>query len=186
MQSSVERAVEQSGASPSPSELLAMMPYGKEFLFIDEFLEADPLHVVARYRFRGDEFFYPHHFPDRAVTPGVLLLEAMCQSGMVAQGLYLLAREKSIEHARQHRFLVTSAEVEWLQQVRPGERVTIQSQLLSWRLRRIHTSVKMFGRGDAFLAEAKIAGLGVLWNPDNSRISSANGTTAEYPQTKSR
>lgn len=186
MQSSVKLALEKSRLGPSLSELLAMMPYGKEFLFIDEFLEADALHVVARYRFRGEEFFYGHHFPDRAVTPGVILLEAMCQSGMVAQGLYLLTTEKGIEHARQHRFLVTGSEVEWLQQIRPDESVTIQSLLLAWRLNRIRTHVKMFGEGDTLVAEAKIAGLGVLWSPDSSRNTSANGTTVEYEQTESQ
>lgn len=110
----------------------------------------------------------------------------MCQSGMVAQGLYLLTKDKGIEHARQHRFLVTGTEVEWLQQVRPGQSVTIQGLLLAWRRNRIRTNVKMLGEGDTLVAEAKIAGLGVLWSPDSSRIPSANGTTVEYEQAESQ
>lgn len=148
--------------------LLALLPYGLGFLFVDEFLEADETHTVARYQFRQDEFFYAGHFHDRALTPGVILLEAMCQGGMVAQGLYLLAQEMGIENTKQYRFLVTGSEVEWLEQVRPGNIVIVRSQLSAWRQRRIRTEVKLFCEKDALLAVAKISGMGVLWSADAS------------------
>jgi 3-hydroxyacyl-[acyl-carrier-protein] dehydratase len=150
----------------SPTELLAMMPHGLQFLFMDAILEVDQHHVFGRYRFREDEFFYPGHFPERAVTPGVILLEAMCQCGMVAQGLYLLAQETSIETARQYRFLFTGSEVEWFEQVPPGTVVFMRSQLLAWRRRRIRARVKMFNEQGSLLAESLVSGLGVLWAPD--------------------
>jgi 3-hydroxyacyl-[acyl-carrier-protein] dehydratase len=150
----------------SLSGLLALLPYGPGFLFIDEFLEADDTHTVARHRFRQTEVFYSGHFRDRAVTPGVLLLEAMCQGGMVAQGLYLLAEELGIENTTQYRFLVTGAEVEWLEQVRPGDTVIIRSQLSAWRQRRIRTDVKLFCEKGRLLAAAVISGMGVRWLED--------------------
>lgn len=150
----------------SLSDLLALLPYGPSFLFIDEFLEADRTHTVARYRFRQSEFFYTGHFHDRALTPGVILLEAMCQGGMVAQGLYLLSQEIGVESAGNYRFLVTGSEVEWLEQVRPKEAVFIRSQLSAWRQRRIRTDVKLFSETGTLIAAAAISGMGVLWRPE--------------------
>src|SRR5262249_177090 len=66
----------------SPSQVLAMLPRGLQFCFLDEIKEIDAAHVVATYRFREDEMFYPGHFPEKAVTPGTILLEAMCQCGI--------------------------------------------------------------------------------------------------------
>lgn len=149
----------------SCSDLLAMLPYGKQFLFIDEFVEAERSNIVARYRLRKDQFFYADHFLDRPITPGVILLEAMCQCGMVAQGLYLLAHETGIENARRHRFLFTGAEVEWFAQVHPGELVIMRSQLLAWRQRRVRARVKMFNQVGSLVAESTVSGIGVSWEP---------------------
>jgi 3-hydroxyacyl-[acyl-carrier-protein] dehydratase len=145
---------------------MAMLPYKFGFLFIDEFLEVDENHIVARRRFRGDEFFYTDHFCDRPITPGVILLEAMCQCGMVAQGLYLLASEIGTEHASRHRFLVTNSQAEWFEPVRPGSQVIMRGQLTSWRKRRIRTHVKMFSETDVLVAEASISGMGLLWSSE--------------------
>lgn len=114
------------------------------------------------------------HFRDRAITPGVILLEAMCQGGMVAQGLYLLAQEMGMESAKNYRFLVTGSEVEWLEQVRPGDTIVIRSQLLAWRLRRIRTDVKLFAENGASVASSVISGMGVLWSSDGPSKRSSN------------
>jgi len=166
-------------ADISPSDLLAMLPYGPGFLFIDEFLEADGVHTVARYRFRQDEFFYAGHFRDRALTPGVILLEAMCQGSMVAQGLYLLACEIGVENARGYRFLVTGSEIEWLEQVRPQGTVFIRGQLSAWRKRRIRTDAKLFSEEGALVAAAAISGMGVLWGVEAQKNDPAAKTTQD-------
>src|SRR5271163_2488304 len=91
----------------SPSDVAAMLPPGLRFRFLDEIEEVDATHIVARYKFREDELFYPGHFPERAITPGSILLEAMCQTGIAAQSYYLLACETSVEEAREYRILFT-------------------------------------------------------------------------------
>jgi 3-hydroxyacyl-[acyl-carrier-protein] dehydratase len=166
---SVKAQIGNAESSISSSELLALLPYGPGFLFIDEFLEADCTHTVARYRFRPNEAFYAGHFHDGALTPGVILLESMCQGGMVAQGLYLLADEIGVESTKQYRFLVTGSHVEWLKQVRPNDTIVIRSQLSAWRRRRIRTDVKLFGEQGTLIAAAAISGMGVLWRADPLR-----------------
>jgi 3-hydroxyacyl-[acyl-carrier-protein] dehydratase len=150
--------------SVSAADLLALMPEGLVYLFLDEILEVDRTHIVARYRFREDEFFYPGHFPDRPVTPGTILLEAMCQCGMTAQSLYLLSLEFGIENARKHRILFTSSEVEWFDLVAPGTVIQMRGQVLGWKRKRIHARVQMFDEKGSLVAESKVSGVGVIWD----------------------
>lgn len=148
------------------SELLALLPQQRPFRFVDEILEIDGKHVIASYRFRENEAFYSGHFPDRPVTPGVVLLEAMAQCGVVIHSLYLLALAASTEEAARYRTLVTGAEVEWLEPVYPGTAVVMHSDLLAWRSRRIRVQVKMHDSKNTLLAQSTISGLGVLWNQE--------------------
>jgi 3-hydroxyacyl-[acyl-carrier-protein] dehydratase len=39
---------------------------------------------VARKHVRDDEWFFPGHFPERPIMPGVIMVEALAQAGAVA------------------------------------------------------------------------------------------------------
>jgi 3-hydroxyacyl-[acyl-carrier-protein] dehydratase len=69
----------------SRAEIEEILPHRDPFLLIDEVVELEPGHrVVARKRVRPDEWYLAGHFPGRPIMPGVLIVEAMAQTGAVA------------------------------------------------------------------------------------------------------
>ena len=67
------------------AEIESILPHRDPFLLLDEVVELEPgRRVVARREVRSDDFWVPGHFPERAVMPGVLIVEAMAQAGAVA------------------------------------------------------------------------------------------------------
>jgi 3-hydroxyacyl-[acyl-carrier-protein] dehydratase len=149
------------GERLTPAQVLGLLPQQAPFRFVDEILELDEERIAGRYTFRPDEWFYAGHFPGRPITPGVILLEAMCQVGVVALGIYLFALEQTADEARHWTTLFTEAETEFMKSVAPGETVTIRAERIFWRRRKLRARVQMFAADGTLVAQATASGLGV-------------------------
>jgi len=129
----------------TPGEILSLVPQQKPFRFIDGISEVDDEHIVGTYRFHEDEYFYRGHFPGHPVTPGVILLETMAQTGVVAFGIYLLLK-RGIDANRINSMatLFTMADtVEFNEIVHPGERVTVRGKKVYLRRGNLQTKISM-------------------------------------------
>ncbi|SEM61704.1 3-hydroxyacyl-[acyl-carrier-protein] dehydratase [Syntrophus gentianae] len=147
--------------------VLNAVPQQYPFRFIDEIIELDENHIVGAYRYREDEYFYKGHFPDRPITPGVILIETMAQTGVVAFGLYLTMQQRhnSLEETRQLTTLFTFVEsVEFNNIVSPGERVIIRGEKIYFRRGSLKTKVSMERENGDNVCFGVLAGAGVMLN----------------------
>jgi 3-hydroxyacyl-[acyl-carrier-protein] dehydratase len=141
--------------------LLELLPQQEPFRFVDEIVEVDEEHIVARYTFRPDADFYRGHFPGNPITPGVLLIESMAQTGVVALGIYLVASEKGVEEVSKVLTVFTDVTAEFSGVVRPGDTVTINAWKVFFRRMKLRAEVEMRTADGSLVASATVAGMGV-------------------------
>ena len=63
------------------AEILALIPHRPPFLFVDEIVAQEGDTLTARRTWRAEEAFYAGHYPGAPITPGVLICEAVFQTG---------------------------------------------------------------------------------------------------------
>jgi 3-hydroxyacyl-[acyl-carrier-protein] dehydratase len=108
---------------PNSAELLALLPHGPEFRFVDAVEAFDPgVSITATYRVTGDEPFLSGHFPGNPVFPGVIQLEALAQAGAIA----VLTNP---DYAGKLPLFGGVEKVRWRRIVRPGDEMTLQMTL---------------------------------------------------------
>ena len=66
------------------NEIMQLMPHGYPFLLVDRILEFEPAkRIVGIKNVTFNEPYFTGHFPQRPVMPGVLIVEALAQTGGV-------------------------------------------------------------------------------------------------------
>ena len=62
-------------------EIMNILPHSYPFLLVDRIIEVEPgKRIVGIKNVTYNEPFFPGHFPDRPIMPGVLIVEAMAQT----------------------------------------------------------------------------------------------------------
>jgi 3-hydroxyacyl-[acyl-carrier-protein] dehydratase len=152
------------GADQKTMEMiLRSVPQQDPFRFIDNILDVDDDHIVGEYRFRDDEYFYEGHFPDQPITPGVILIEAMAQTGVVAFGLYLLMQQgvSSDQIKRLVTLFTMVDEVEFSGIVYPGEKIIIRGEKIYFRRGNLKTKVSIEREDGDMICYGVLTGRGV-------------------------
>ena len=66
-------------------EIMDIIPHRHPFLLVDTIEEMEPgVRAVGKKCVTYDEYYFRGHFPEEPVMPGVLIIEALAQTGAVA------------------------------------------------------------------------------------------------------
>jgi 3-hydroxyacyl-[acyl-carrier-protein] dehydratase len=104
-------------------EIEAILPHRAPFLLLDKVVELVPgARVSAIYRVPEDGWWFAGHFPQRPVMPGVLIVEAMAQTGAVA----VLAEE---ENRGRIAFFAGIDDCRFKRVVSPGETLALACEI---------------------------------------------------------
>src|SRR5262245_12395584 len=140
---------------------MAIVRPQRAFRFADALTRLGEHGAEGRYRFREDELFYAGHFPGHPVTPGVILIEAMAQVGIVAHGIYLYGLEHPRDEIARTFTMFSDGEAEFLHVVRPGDEVRARSELIFFRRKKIRARVELRLGDGRVAATATLSGIGV-------------------------
>ncbi len=145
----------------TPQEVLDRIPQREPFRFIDEILELSDDHIVAAYTFRPELDFYRGHFPGRPITPGVILIEAMAQAGVVGLGIHILSQELGPDEAAKYMTLFTDAAIDFGGVVPPGARVITTGRKVFFRRKKLRSEVKMELEDGSVVCSGTLSGMGI-------------------------
>ena len=149
------------GDTLSHEEVLAMVPQQEPFRFIDEIVELDADHIVARHTFSPEADFYRGHFPGNPITPGVILIETAAQASVVAFGIYLYALEYSREEVDKLLTIFTDCTIDFSGTVRPGDRVETTGRLKFFRRKKLRATFEMTLDDGTVVCSGELSGMGV-------------------------
>ena len=108
------------------NEIQQILPHRPPFLLVDRIVELEPSkRIVGIKNVSMNEPFFVGHFPSFPVMPGVLIIEAMAQTG----GILVM---RDVPDAS-HRLVYFAAieEAKFRRPVRPGDQLRLEVEVLS-------------------------------------------------------
>ncbi|MGD2135028.1 MAG: 3-hydroxyacyl-ACP dehydratase FabZ [Gemmatimonadales bacterium] len=109
-------------------KIMQTLPHRYPFLLVDRVLEVDEgKRIVGLKNVTINEPFFPGHFPGHPVMPGVLIVEAMAQTG----GLLLMDQVDDAEN--KVVYFMSLDKVKFRKPVVPGDQLRFEVEMLKFR-----------------------------------------------------
>lgn len=132
------------------NKIMSMLPHRPPFLLVDRILEMSDQHVVGLKNVTMNEPFFVGHFPGAPVMPGVLIIEAMAQTG----GILILSSVPDPENYLTYFMKIDN--VKFKHKVLPGDTLIFKCTLISPIRRGIcHMHVNAYAN-NKLVAEAEL------------------------------
>jgi beta-hydroxyacyl-ACP dehydratase FabZ len=130
---------------------MEMLPHRYPFLLVDRVIKVIPGDmIVAMKNVTINEPFFQGHFPGKPVMPGVLIIEAMAQTGGI-----LAYQTAPPEKRNRLIYFMGMDKVRFRQMVVPGDQIVFKAKILKFRSK----VAKMSGTAavdDQLVAEAEL------------------------------
>ncbi len=131
-------------------QIMSILPHRPPFLFLDRILEMSKDHVVGLKNVTMNESFFIGHFPGAPVMPGVIIVEAMAQTG----GILILSSVPDPENYL--TYFMKMDNVKFKHKVLPGDTLVFKCELISPIRRGIcHMQANAYANGK-LVAEAEL------------------------------
>ncbi len=131
-------------------KIMNILPHRPPFLFIDRIIEMSESHVVGLKNVTMNEPFFVGHFPEAPVMPGVIIVEAMAQTG----GIMVLSTVPDPENYL--TYFMKIDKVKFKHKVLPGDTLIFKCDLITPIRRGIcHMQANAYANGK-LVAEAEL------------------------------